>query len=80
MERLFGELRIGRDMDPLEKLRGVLPRHVIDTLHMVLKKDTIEKLAEMDARHVTQVIEEAVDEINRGSKEELDVLIRRKLG
>ena len=67
-------------MDPLEKLRGMIPRHVIDTLHMVLKKDTIERLAEMDVKQVSQIIEEAVDEINRGSKEELDTLIRRRLG
>ncbi len=63
----------------LKKLQEKLPQHVVKMLPLILSRETMERLGEKDSLEVMRLIQEAVDEINNGSKESMETLIRRRM-
>lgn len=62
----------------VEKL-NILPDTAIQQIPYILKKDTKRKLQRKSPADVLGIIEAAIDEVNRGSVEDMDSLIRRRL-
>ena len=65
--------------EELDHLRGKMPEYVIKTLPLILSKETIRNIGGIDAEVVQEILEASIEEINEGSKEDLDTLFRRRL-
>lgn len=58
---------------------NILPDTAIAQIPLILTNDTKRKLQKMGASEVAKVISEAVDEINHGSVQTVDALVRKRL-
>lgn len=58
---------------------GVLPDAAIMQIPFVLSQQTKTKLTKKSPEEAVKIISSAIDEINRGSVETVDILVLRKL-
>lgn len=57
----------------------VLPDMVIQQLPGSLSVETKKRLMKLEPEKTAQLMQEAIDEVNRGSVESIDILVKRRL-
>ena len=62
----------------VEKMH-ILPEAAIEQLPQILSNETKKRLFRKTHEEVSRILKEAIDEINRGSVETVDALVRKKL-
>ena len=62
-----------------EKMKEDLPQEAISTLPMLISKETKQRMMTYPPSFIAGIIKEAINEINHGSIEKIETLIRKRI-